>query len=143
MQKKKVHKLSFKPDYEFVLFGISSHENDYRLSWAINNHLSFKLTKTNNLELYNKQKKTTQSFSVFTYYDEESFNTFYLVNNISEQGFLFKELKNIDYFLQINGEIIDHELQHVKRKLKEIDIIASVFQIDVATLKNPAKLLLK
>lgn len=140
-QKKKIHKLSFKPDFEFVLLGISSHENDYRLSWVINNHLSFGLSKTNNIALNNKN--SIQQFSVFSYHDEESYNTYYLINNISEQGFLFKELKNIDYFFQINGELIDYELQKIIIKLREIDIIASVFRIDVATLKNPAKLLLK
>ena len=140
-QKKKIHKLSFKPDFEFVLLGISSHENDYRLSWAINNHLSVGLSKTNNIALNNKN--SIQQFSVFSYHDEESYNTYYLINNISEQGFLFKELKNIDYFFQINGELIDYELQKIIKKLREIDIIASVFRIDVATLKNPAKLLLK
>ena len=33
---KKVHKLKIDTQFPFQIIGISSHENDYRLIWAVN-----------------------------------------------------------------------------------------------------------
>ena len=38
-------KLSYKPEYNFTLIGVSSRENDFKISWAINKKLSFNLTR--------------------------------------------------------------------------------------------------
>jgi len=45
MVKKKKHKLTFQLDFNFFLIGISSSENDYRLSWEMNKKLIISLRK--------------------------------------------------------------------------------------------------
>ena len=141
MKKSKNIKLDFKAELEFSLIGISSHENDYHLSWAINEHLGLKLFKSNKLSVFNKQLDTIQDFSVSSYDDEDTMLLYNLVSNTGEKGFLFSEFRNIDFFLQIYGEIPDLQLTGILEKLKKIDIISASFIIDPETLKSPEKLL--
>ena len=44
-------------EYDFDLYGISSHEKDYRICWAINNSLGLSLERTTeNIEECNNDK---------------------------------------------------------------------------------------
>lgn len=141
MKKGKSIKLNYKPELEFSLIGISSHENDYHLSWAINKHLELNLTRSDNLCLMNKQHEIVQEFAVSSYEDEESMLLYNLISNSGEKGFLFIELRNIDYFLQIYGELSENQLITLQNQLNEIDIVSASFIIDPGSLKSPDKLL--
>ena len=45
-------------EYDFELFGISTHEKDYRLCWAINNSLKISLERTSeDVELIFRHQK--------------------------------------------------------------------------------------
>lgn len=137
---KKTHKLQSDPEYNFQLLGISSHENDYRLSWSLNEALSFKLVKTNNLEILNRKFSEKQEFSLYTFEDEETLVKYNLLSNRCDNGFLLEEMKNIDFLLQIFGEISKEELQRLISDLNDIDIITMCFGIDISTLKSKDKL---
>ena len=50
--KKKIHKLAFDFESDFKLIGIASHENDYRLSWAINKSLNIDFIKADDLLIH-------------------------------------------------------------------------------------------
>lgn len=141
MKKGKSIKLNYKPELEFSLIGISSHENDYHLSWAINKHLKLNLTRSDNLSLMNKQHEIVQEFAISSYEDEESMLLYNLISNSGEKGFLFIELRNIDYFLQIYGELSENQLITLQNQLKEMDIVSASFIIDPGSLKSPDKLL--
>ena len=49
---RKIHKLTEKKHLDFTLIGIASSENDYRLSWILNNTFELQLSKTSNLEVF-------------------------------------------------------------------------------------------
>ena len=51
----KKHLLEIEYDYDFVLIGISSHEKDYRVCWALNNKLGLELVKTEPFEIKDKK----------------------------------------------------------------------------------------
>ncbi len=141
MKKGKSLKLKYKPELEFSLIGISSHENDYHLSWTINQHLGLNLTRSNNLSILAKQQEAVQDFSVSSYEDEESMLLYNLISNSGEKGFLFPELRNIDFFLQIYGELLQSQLLAIQEHLKKIDIVSASFVLDPGSLKSPEKLL--
>lgn len=141
MKKGKSLKLKYKPELEFSLIGISSHENDYHLSWAINQHLGLNLTRSNNLSILAKQQEAVQDFSVSSYEDEELMLLYNLISNSGENGFLFPELRNIDFFLQIYGELLHSQLLAFQEHLKKIDIVSASFVLDPGSLKSPEKLL--
>jgi len=138
---KKVHKLTEKEDYRFKLAGISSAENDYKLSWSLNQFLGINLIRINNLEIYHKRLDDKQAFSQFEYVDEETLLQFRLISNRSVNGYLLEEMTNLDYLLQISGDIDDRWMEDLIAKMNSIDGIILAFPLDPTTLKSRKKLL--
>ena len=95
MMKRKT-RLNYQPEWSFLLIGISSHENDYHLSWAINTNLGFHLVRDTDQVVPGKKQGEVQHFSVFTYDDQDALMLYNLISNTSEDGFLIPEYKNID-----------------------------------------------
>lgn len=138
--KKKTHRLSFKSEHDYILIGISSHENDYRVCWAINNDLGTNFVKTENLKIFNQKLSASQEFSLYIYENEDSLNRFHLVANRCENGYYIPELKNIDFFLQIFGDTADDYINELIKRIKGLDIITGVFLIDPEILRSKDRL---
>jgi len=134
--RKKTLKLKINDDIHFRLIGISSHENDYRLVWAINNQLKFQFTRIESLIIHRAATKTDLEFSRYVYADEDKYLTYYLISNRCAEGFLFSELKNLDYLLQITGEISENSQAELMKFLRKVDLISAVFYIDPLHLKE-------
>ncbi len=136
---KKQHKLEFTIEYDFNLIGISSHENDYRLSWALNNGLNFNFIKTNDLEIKGKLEEENQNFVKYSYVDEDTLNMYNLISNRCDNGFLLEEYRNIDFILMIIGEFDSNFIDFIVNKIKSVNIITLAFKIDIETLKKKSK----
>lgn len=156
------HTLKIEYDYDFVLIGISSHEKDYRLCWALNNTLGIELTKGESLEIKSKKEDTPSFFSLFKYEDEDDFKEYFILANISENkqyepkeqtlfnkglkgnstenGILIPEHKQMNYFFVIRGEIEEEQVEELLMKLKEIDMILTTVRIDAGELKSKSNL---
>ncbi|MEA3318354.1 MAG: IPExxxVDY family protein [Bacteroidota bacterium] len=128
--KKKIHKLPLKFDYNFSIIGISSHENGYRLCWAINKSLNFNLAQSDDLKLKVKNSDLTQKFTVYSNLDDENAINYELIACSSENGFLFKKYKNLDYILKISGLVNQVFLSQLIEKLNKIDIVIVSFLIE-------------
>lgn len=156
--------LKIEYDYDFVLIGISSHEKDYRLCWALNNTLELELTKTESLEIKAKKQDNPSFFSLFQYENVDEFREYFVLANTSENrqlatkehtlfnnsthetlavdsGILIPEHRQIDYFLMIRGELEDETIDEFVSKLKAIDLILTAVRIDVSSLKSKENLL--
>ena len=138
---KKIHKLAEKEDYPFRLAGISSAENDYRLCWSMNQLLGINLVKISNLEIYHKRLDGQQAFSQFEYFDEETLLQYRLISNRSMHGYLLEEMQNLDYLLQITGDLNEGWMEVLIKKLNSMEGVLLAFPIDPATLKSRKKLL--
>lgn len=138
--KKKVLKLKDKPEYDFLVIAISSHDKDYRLSWSINETLEIELVKNDNLIVKHKRMDAEQQFSRFSYLADDEFTAFHLISNRSEQGYLIKNLMNIDYFLKIEG-LPTINKNNVIQKIKTLEPVITAFEIDISNLKEKDKLL--
>jgi hypothetical protein len=138
---KKIHKLTEKEEYPFKLAGISSAENDYRLSWLLNQILGLNLVRTDNLEIFHKRLDDKQAFSQFEYFDEDSLLQYRLISNRSFNGYLLEEMTNLDYLLQITGDTDEGWMGKLIQRMKGIDGINLAFQIDPINLKSRKKLL--
>lgn len=139
--KKRSHKLAYSKEYAFRLIGISSHENDYRVCWAINGELGLRLNRTDNLAVFHKKLGAKQEFSLFRYFDEEDYLDYHLISNRCEDGFLLEELKNIDYLLRISGDCDDAIADRLLEGLKNTGIITTAFHVSVPGLKSRDRLL--
>jgi hypothetical protein len=138
---KKSHKLTFEDDFRFILIGISSHENDYRVCWSLNNTLGTFLKRSENLTIYNSRLKQNQEFTMYQYADQETLNNYHLISNRCDDGFLLEEMSNIDYILKISGDAGKNFPAQLVHKLKKIDVITTAFEINPSILKSKKKLL--
>lgn len=134
-------KLDIEYNYEFVLLGISCQEKDYRLCWAINNKLGFDLKKSNDLEIKEKGKKELSGYSMYIFEEKEKHHEFYIVANKSNDRILVPEKKQADFFMLIRGNNTDPEKPDIIKKLREINIIIAVFDINAGELKSKQNLL--
>ena len=136
---KKQLKLITGPEGKKQVIGISCHENDYRISWALNEKLSLLLKRSDNHRCIDSKSGIEQEFALY-YYDSEDSVSFYLVSNISEKGFLVEELKNIDYLLIISGNLPQAKLDDMLRDIKEIEMVSAAFNFDLEKMKSKNRL---
>lgn len=126
--------------FDFILIGISSHENDYRLSWALNTALKINLAKKENLQVANKKHSEFQEFSLFAHQGGTGYQQYNLISNRCDNGFLLEEFKNIDFLLQVSGSPLAK--QDLMNTIKTIEIVTLAFEIDPRKVKNKKALLL-
>lgn len=126
---RKVHKLKgFQPE-SFKVICIASHQNHYRLSWALNRVLNIQFQKSDDLIIKLSKANIEQHFSKYTTRDKTLPVTYYLIANKCEQGHLLKELPNIDFLLKIEGDIGDDFIRNLINKIKGLDIVITAFEL--------------
>lgn len=126
---KKVYKLKGLQPESFRVICIASHQNHYRLSWALNKALNVHFKKSDDLVIKLNKAKVDQRFFKYSFLKETIPATFHLISNKSEQGFLLKELPNIDYFLKVVGEVEEQYFTDVINKIKNLDIVITAFEL--------------
>ena len=131
---KKVHKLVVDEPDDLFLFGLVTNENDYRLSWQMNQHLGIELVRADDAQV--KLKGMIHDFVQYVFFDENRFLQFsFFKNKSSQNAYLIAEHKSCDYFFCIQGSMMD-ELEKMLKELKEIPVISMVVKIDVQSLKS-------
>ncbi len=126
---RKVHKLKgFQPE-SFRVICIASHQNHYRLSWALNKVLNVQFQKAADLIIKLNKTNVEQHFSKYYFQDNTLSLTYHLISNKCEQGYLLKELPNIDFFLKIEGDIEGDFLRNLIDKIKGLDIVITAFEL--------------
>ena len=136
---------------DYLLVGIHSTEEDYRLAYLLNKHLKTKLTRyKHNLDFENSEA----AFALFEFKDKNSFINYYLINNkyksfvknqnnpglfggnYSTISYLIPEKKKIDFFLKIEGCYNENHLNYLIEKLNAINQIITSYSIALTTLKS-------
>ena len=108
----------------FSIIGISSHENDYRLSWSINEQLGLVFTRSDNV--------VTSAGNEFSCYIHEGDNQMLLlISNRCDNGFLLEKYKNIDFILKFDTELNDTATAAWISDLKKAPLISAAFPIPV------------
>ena len=127
---KKYHKLDCSYDYTFKVLAISSHSKGYKLCWHLNQKLDLNFEKTNNHKLSDSL--------IFTRYkskDSEG-NTLNLFSNRSKKGYMIPSQKSVNYFMIINKEFWNVKKDEFLGKLRAINDILLVFELDLEKEKN-------
>ena len=145
------HELELANDYSLI--GIHSSEEDYRLAYLLNVHLSTKFSKSkHNLDFKNR----SDSFSIFEFEDNNDQLTNFLISNkfigdatgsletnlfskdisFSNVSYLITEIKKVDYFLKIDGDISITKLNNTIKKINNINQVITSYQIDPSSLKS-------
>ena len=127
--------------FNFHLIGISSHYHDYRLCWAINKLLSFKLERSDNEIIIQESKgEDIMAFPTFYFLCPESEVLFELIANRNEQGYLIPEMKQADYFLKMD-DFYDESVSELIKKLRSITMVNMAFQVDSENLRSKYNLI--
>lgn len=136
---------------DYLLVGIHSTEEDYRLAFLLNKHLNTTLKRyKEDLDFKDSKAK----FPVFEFKDKSNFINYYLINNKHTQfvhnqenaglfggnystiSYLIPEKKKIDFFLKIEGCNCENIIKKLIDKLNNIDQIITSYPIETATLKS-------
>lgn len=128
-------------DPDFYLIGIASHENDYRLAWAINTALNISLVKGSDVTIFHDKYKQDINLSLYIHELPESGYVIKLFPNRGDNFFLLEDYRNIDFFLKIEGEILSQKLQGFVSSLKSIDIVMGVYPVDIKSVKKINRIL--
>ncbi len=139
---KKTHKLSVSIEENFCLLGIVSDEPDYKLVWLINDRLGKAFGRRDDLVLFHKKMNQEQEFHLFSYEDDNARLTFRLVMNRGENGFFMDELRNIDFLLHIQGDIITEEMEKIVSELSGVKGIRMCLPVDLRKIKEKERLFL-
>ena len=124
MAKRNVVKLNTAPAL-FSIIGISSHENDYRLSWNLNEQSGYRFTQGESLVT-----AAGKEFTCFVHQDDNQRLT--LISNRCDNGFLLEKYKNFDFILKFDGELNEAEISVLLRNLKKAPLVSAVFPIPVS-----------
>ena len=141
MKKKKVHKLQNFYHEDFQIICIASHQNDYRLSWALNEKLNLGLQKADDLKIEDKKYEIKHQFTKYSYEDSTQTLRYHLIANKNPQGFLFPDMKNIDYLLKIEGDMNEEDISSLIRVIRKIDFVIIAFKLDNLREKHRKKLI--
>jgi hypothetical protein len=139
--KKKILKLKIEEPVHFRLIGISSHENDYRLVWAINDKLKLQFTRIENLVIHRTKTGEDLEFSRYLFNDEDRYLKLFLISNHCPDRILFPEIKNFDFLLQIVGEINEAEVKEMVKKMKTVPVVSAVYILQPEKIKGIGNIL--
>jgi hypothetical protein len=128
-------------DFDFVLLGISCHEKDYRISWALRDKLHFDLCRGEDLVISSKRPGESGAYAVYEGLNEDNDSSIYLVANRSDSSFLIPEQKACDYFLIARGAYDHDNKGELLLKIREIPFVLTAFSIDPQGLRSRQNLI--
>ncbi len=130
------HILHCTQEHEFITLAINSHSRGYKLCWSLNKSLglSFKMTDSH---IISKDL-------IFTRYvaKDDDGRLFNLLPNLSKKGYLIPSQSRINYFLLINKSNWGNIKDRLLSKLRAINDILLVQELDVEKIKNRDRLII-
>jgi hypothetical protein len=136
---------------EYILIGIHTALEDYKLAYLLNKNLKTQFFKSqSNLEFENDKNKA--SFSIYTFSSKKyDFDWFLIANSFKRENqtesnelrlttetktYLIPEKKKVDFFIKVSGEVDFDFVLSTVRKIKNIEQIITAYSIDKNTLKS-------
>ncbi len=128
-------------DFDFILVGISCHEKDYRISWALREKLNIDLCRGEDLVIHPRKSGSPEVYAVFEHFLEDNDSGFFMVSNRTESAFLIPEHKSFDYFLIVRGAYDSELKDDIVKRIREIPFVLAALYIDPKTLKSRQNLI--
>jgi hypothetical protein len=97
--------------------------------------------KIEDLKITLTDKKDPAEFSLYTYYDEDYFNKYYLICNRCQEYVLAPEIKQVDFLLIVEGEFKKTQKDRLIKAIRDIPNTLTAFEIKFAEIKNYETLL--
>ena len=147
----KVYTFDFEYDHDYILIGIHTVLEDYRLAYFLNQTLRLSLKRYKE-DLDFPINKCSFPFYIFE--DEASFISWSLISNKYfsneksntdfdslfedklETRYLIPEKNQVDFFLKINGNILEKKIQKVLTVIKNTNKVITSYTINPNSLKT-------
>lgn len=129
--------------FDFIIWGINSNMEDYRLCLHLNQYLKWNFKRMQDIEYYDRQLKINKHFSNFKFINEIDFYTLEIIQNKNSGQFLIPELKNIDFFFLLHGEDAYFDKEEFTNLLKSTTGVQSVLPLEINSLKSKHNLLIR
>jgi len=132
-------KLDIEPDPEVTVIGISCHEHDYRLCWAMNHAMELELTRRRE-DITEEVGGREAHFGVYDHVGHPDRGGYTLINNHGDQGVLIADQKNADYFLVVDNEVVE-DVPDLVDRIRAAEFVLAAFNLPFDQLRNGHKLL--
>ncbi|WP_347158271.1 IPExxxVDY family protein [Pontibacter chitinilyticus] len=140
----KTLQLDIEYNYDFEVYGLVSHEKEYKLAWMLNNLFRLHLVKKQDLchDLIGKGRLIISNFEYITEHGmARLFQNKARATHTLIKPFLLPDMKEYDYVLQIKGLLQHLHPQELGSKLLRSPLVQYVKQFDPHTLKFKENLL--
>jgi hypothetical protein len=117
-------------EVDFLVLAINSHTKGYKLCWNINKSLQLNFEKKKDHWI-----KEELWFARYVYVCDDNVE-YTLLANHSKKGCLIPSQKSINFFLLIKNYYWQKEKIEFLRKLRDIDDILLVFEVDTNSIKR-------
>ena len=146
---------TFDLEDDYLLIGIHSTEEDYRLAYLMNKHLNTNFVRSKQSLDF---KDSNIEFPLFEYKNEKTYINYYLINNkhlqvvnnqfndglfggdYSTTSYLLPEKKKVDYLLKVEG-CTEKFIINLVEKLNRLNVIITSYPIETNTLKSKNNLI--
>lgn len=126
----------------YTLVGISCHLRDYRLSYLVNENLGFRLVRLNDMPYLPQGAKERLLFSLYSWKDDDRYNTYYLLTNRSEESLLIPQMRQADFLLLIEGPFKKKQQDDLLSRLRAVPNVLTAFGIPFSSVKNYENILM-
>ena len=118
-----------------AMIGISTSDQDYRLTLRLNKKLNISLRNTESVSFKDKSG-IVLFFSRFSYSSEADHLTIQLISNRYEQSYLLRKLVNIDYLILVHDPSGNYDKEKLITALRELESVTGAFLIELAQVKD-------
>lgn len=137
--------LRYSLEYDACVVAIVTNAAEYRIISSINKclHIPFTRVQEEDREYLLQINEFVADFNIYQFFNDDEETSFYIIANKSEEGYLLKEHKEIDYFLIAYGDRDRIKIEEKLKALKQLSIFQMIFEMDVAKIKHKEKLILE
>lgn len=134
---KKIIKLEFEGEYDFVLIGLICGYKDYKLCFELNDAFNLKFSRRDDVNVPAGRPGSNTRHSHFESPGTD-FETYHILSNRDKSGtgYFIPENKNIDFFLLITESSNDFDVDHMIGSMRNIEIISGVYELDPYKMKS-------
>ncbi|MEY3397992.1 MAG: hypothetical protein RL220_586 [Bacteroidota bacterium] len=136
------YRLDIADQFDFRLIGVSTHERDYRLAWAVNLALGWNLSRDEDLEIPARSRRPASKHSVFVYSAEENSGVYYLIENKSASGLLMPAVQQFQFLIKVD-DMPDELFNEFLTGLRSANYVMTAVEISLEGLKEKENLIMQ
>ncbi len=121
---------------ELELIGINTVLLDYRLAYFINKVAMLKLTRMDDLPVFNEKNKQLLNFPFFSYINTDYRLNYYLIANESTGIRMIDQFPQANYFLFVKGKSPSQTTKTLITSLRSISNVTMVFSVNPGNIKG-------